>query len=400
MPMNRYPNERGVIDAIDNQNIPETEPMEYIQTDAQLEAAARRVAGEALVAADTEAAGYHRYFDRICLLQLSTRSETYVIDTLALSHLGALAALFANPAVEVVFHDADYDLRLLDRDFGIRVEGLFDTKIAAQFLGEPAFGLASLVEKNLGIRLEKTYQRADWARRPLPEAMLQYAAEDTRYLPALREHLRAGLEAKGRMAWAEEEFGLEEGVRWAPPADGDATYLRVKGARDLGPRQLAALRELHAWREDAARERDVASFRVLSNDALVEIARRMPEGVGGLAGIPGLPRSLPDRYGGELVAALHRARSLPESALPSRPRGPRRPPLDPEFDALVERLRAARDEAAGALELDRGFLLPRSQIEEIARARPSSLESLGSIRGIRRWQVEAVGDRLLAALRG
>ncbi|HEX7048609.1 MAG TPA: ribonuclease D, partial [Longimicrobiales bacterium] len=157
--------------------------MEYVETDAQLEAVVRQFADAPLVAADTEAAGYHRYFDTICLLQLSTRSCTAVIDTLAFERLDRLAPLFERPSTEVVFHDADYDLRLLHRDFGITVRGLFDTKVAAQFLGEPAFGLASLVEKHLGVRMEKAYQRADWARRPLPPAMLEYAAEDTRYLP-------------------------------------------------------------------------------------------------------------------------------------------------------------------------------------------------------------------------
>jgi ribonuclease D len=374
--------------------------MEYVDRPSQIARVARRIAGEPVIAADTEAAGYHRYQDRICLLQLSTRTDTYLVDTLAVSDLEALAPLFADPAVEVVFHDADYDLRLLHRDFGIRVRGLFDTKIAAQFLGEPAIGLASLLEKYLGVHLEKKYQRADWAQRPLPPPLLEYASQDTRHLPRLRDLLLAALESSGRRHWAEEEFRLHEQTVWNGNGEDAAAYLRLKGSRDLRPRQLAALRDLYAWREDRARERDVASFRVVSNETLVELARRMPASVAEAEALPGLPRSVMGRYGTDLLEVIRRARSLPEAGLPQRPPGTPRPPPDPELDQLVERLKTARDETAEALGLDRGFLLPRHQLEAIARAMPRSLQALADVPGMRNWQIEAAGDPILRLLRG
>ena len=116
--------------------------------------------------------------------------------------------MLADPAVEIVFHDADYDLRLLDREYGFRANNLFDTRIAAQLLNEPGVGLAALLEKYLGVRLDKRFQRADWSARPLSAEMLAYAASDTRHLPELRDILRPQLEARGRLDWAEEEFGL------------------------------------------------------------------------------------------------------------------------------------------------------------------------------------------------
>src|SRR5690606_21171932 len=150
-------------------------------------------------AADTEAAGYHRYRDTICLLQVSTRERTWVVDVLELEDLEPLRAPLIEKGTEIVFHDADYDLRLLHRDFGLEVRGLFDTKIAAELLGEPGLGLASLLERHVGLTIPKKYQRADWARRPLPPDMLEYAAEDTRHLPQLRDALREALEKKGRL---------------------------------------------------------------------------------------------------------------------------------------------------------------------------------------------------------
>jgi ribonuclease D len=173
--------------------------MEYIQTESELNELGRRLKSAALLAADTEAAGYHRYSDRVCLLQMSTRDQTFIVDTLAVPNLDALQPAFARNETEIVFHDADYDLRLLARDFGVHVTNLFDTKIAAEFLGEKAFGLGSLVEKHVGIKMDKKHQRADWAQRPLPEDMLSYAAEDTQHLPTLRDRMREELVHVGRL---------------------------------------------------------------------------------------------------------------------------------------------------------------------------------------------------------
>lgn len=371
--------------------------MQYIQTAEDMGSAADLLGAAPLFAADTEAAGYHRYHDRICLVQLSTRETTVLIDTLAVTDLSPLAPAFASPDHEVILHDADYDLRLLHRDHGIRVGGLFDTKVAAQLLGEPGIGLGALVEKHLGIRLDKKHQRADWARRPLPPDMLTYAAEDTRYLPELRDRLRAELERVGRLHWAEEEFELREGTQWEVDPDAEG-YLRLKKTRDLSPRQMAALRELYDWREDVARGRDVAPFRVVGNDVLTAVARALPSDARELGRVAGVPGSIAERYGRELAGAVRRALELPESELPERKRGPRRPPPDPEFEARAERLKRVRDRAAETLGLDRGFLMPRQQLEAVARLEPRTLEEMRRVPDIRRWQIEALGQPLLEAL--
>lgn len=374
--------------------------MRLIESIRELEELARRLAREPLVAADTEAAGYHRYIDRLCLLQLSTREETWLVDTLAVGSLNPMADVFEDPAIEIIFHDADYDLRLLDRDFGVTVRGLFDTKIAARFTGERAFGLGSLLEAKLDIKLEKKFQRADWAKRPLSPEMLEYAAMDTRYLAELRDRLKARLEEMGRLAWAEEEFRLAEQQGWEPSGDEENAYMKLKGARDLDRRGLAALRELHAWREGLAEERDVAPFRVLNNEPILGMAAQRPATERELGKVSGMSEGNVRRYGRELLAALDRAREIPESELPAWPRGPRRPPRDPEVDARAERLREVRDRVADRLDLERGFLMPRAQLEELARKRPKDRRELSEVAGVRAWQVEAMGDELLAALSG
>ena len=195
----------------------------------------------ARLAIDTEAASYHRYSDRICLLQLSTATVTAVVDTLRVPDLGAFGALLIDPAVESVFHDADYDLRLLDRDHAVHVAKLFDTRVAAQLLGVllvPAtnlVGLAALLEKYEGITLDKKFQRADWSTRPLEPGMLEYAAADTHTLLPLRDLMERKLRELGRLEWAEEEFAISATVRWGERVAEEA-YLKVKGARLLKPR--------------------------------------------------------------------------------------------------------------------------------------------------------------------
>jgi ribonuclease D len=372
----------------------------YVDTPAALDEVIAAARTTPLTAVDTEAASFHRYVDRVYLVQLSTRVATAIIDPLALHDLGALGALLADPAVEKVFHDADYDLRILDRDYRFRARRLFDTRIAAQLLGEPAIGLAALLEKFAGVSLAKTHQRADWSLRPLSPEMLAYAADDTRHLPMLRDTLRARLEAAGRLAWAEEEFLRLEDLRWSGPgnADGAEGYLRVKGAKALQPRQLAALRELVAWRDSVAAERDTALFRIIGNEALLAVSRTLPRSPDELGQVGGLPASLARRYGQGLVTAVGRALALPDHELPKLERAPR-VARDPELEARVERLKTARNGVAQRIGLDPGVLCGKTTLEVIARARPRDQAELAQVSDLRRWQVTVLGEALLPALK-
>lgn len=371
----------------------------YVDTPAALDEVIATARTAPIAAVDTEAASFHRYVDRVYLVQLSTRSATAIIDPLAIHDLAPLGALLADPAVEKVFHDADYDLRILDRDYQFRARHMFDTRIAAQLLGEPGIGLAALLEKYAGVRLAKAHQRADWSQRPLSPAMLAYAADDTRHLPTLRDALRTRLEAAGRLAWAEEEFQGLENLRWSGPgsADGAEAYQRIKGAKALQPRQLAALRELVAWRDTVAAERDTALFRIIGNDGLLAVSRALPRSLDALGQVHGLPASLARRYGPALMAAVDRALTLPDHELPRRERGPR-VPRDPELEARVERLKTARNAVAHRLGLDPGVLCGKTTLEVVARARPRDQAALAQLKELRRWQVAVLGEALLPAL--
>jgi len=372
---------------------------QYVASPAALQEVVATAMTEPLVAVDTEAASFHRYVDRVYLIQCSTRNATAIIDPLVVPDLSVLGGLLASANVEKVFHDADYDLRILDRDFGFRAKRMFDTRIAAQLAGEPAIGLAALVQKYLGITLAKTHQRADWSQRPLTPAMLAYAADDTRHLPALRDALRNKLQELGRLSWLEEECVRLESLRWTGDSGpASEAFQRVKGARTLTPRQLGALRELYAWRETVAADQDKALFRVIGNESLLAVSQALPSTPAALNAIPGLPASLARRYGPALIAAVQRALDLPEHQLPVRERGPRQA-REPDIESRVERLKLARNPVAERLGLDPGVLCGKPSLEAIARANPADRAALGRVDGLRQWQMDVLGEALLAVLR-
>jgi ribonuclease D len=369
---------------------------DYLDTVADVEKFTSEIAGTREIALDTEGASFHRFVDRVYLLQLSTRERHAVIDPLPIGAPPGLGGLLEYPAVEVVFHDADYDLRLLQQDYGWRIRNIFDTRIAAQLLGYTAFGLAALLERFFDVKLDKKHQRADWSMRPLTGDMLDYAAQDTRYLLQLKDHMSAELERVGRTAWAREEFALLEGTRWVDEEPG-TSYLRMKGARDLSRRELAVLRELVPWRDAVAGTLDRATFRVLGNEQLLDIARTQPQTKDALSKVKGMPRAILEQRGADLLDAVRRALAVPEAELPKFPRAARWD-RDPEFDARVSALKTARDASAKRLALDPGVLCSRDRLEAVARRNPSSAAEVAEVTELRRWQAAELGADFVRAL--
>lgn len=376
--------------------------MSFILVDdpAELPQLARALASEPRFALDCEAAGFHRYSDRLCLLQLSTAEASWIVDPLAFDPGAALRGPLGNPQVEVLMHGADYDLRLLDRDLDIAVHGLFDTQVAAAMLGESALGLAALLEKYFAVKLSKKHQRADWARRPLPADMLEYAASDTRHLGELADLLRDKLVQAGRLEWALEECRYLEQTRWEPGEAEEDPVARVRGARDLSPREVAALREALAWRDEIARQKDRAPFRVVGDQALLEAVMRRPRSADELVEVKGISPALARQSGPELIERMNRIADIPDGQLvpyPRRPRtGPGRP--TPDVEDRAERLKEVRNRRADELKIDRGTLLPNAVLLEIARRVPRTAAELAEVPGLRKWQAEVAGEALLAAI--
>lgn len=356
-----------------------------------------RLADEPCIALDTEASSFHRFHERIGLIQLSDRSSTWLVDPLVLNDLEALGPVLASDHSEIVVHDADFDLRLLKRMYGFRVHHVFDTLIAAELVNEPELGLASLMRKYFNIQLDKRFQKADWCKRPLSKEMLAYAAMDTRHLIALREKLAAQLVAKGRWEWAQEEFGLLTDVPFQAKEDDTPAFLRLKGAKALRPRELAVLKSLHEWRTSVASQLDRAAFMVLGNDVLLALSREPVSTIAELARVKGVGASAIEKYGTDILQALQAGISTPKELWP-RVERPKRYPRDPQLEERVKRMKAVRDRMAVEQDLRPGIIAANQLLIDIARAAPPTTEALQAVPGIRRYQAHEFGPALLEVL--
>jgi ribonuclease D len=226
--------------------------------------------------------------------------------------------------------------------------------------------------------------------------MLDYAAQDTRYLLDLRDQLKSRLEKLGRWEWAREEFDRLEGTKWEDD-DSSLAFLRIKGARDLNRRELALLRELVPWRDSVAKEVDRATFRVMGNEVLLEIARTAPRTVKDLASLKGMPRGILDRGAHAILAAVQRGLDVADEQLPKFPRAPRWD-REEDFDDRVSKLKSVRDAAATRLNIDPGVLCSREKLEAIARKKPGNVSDLDDIPGLRKWQIAELGEDLVRVL--
>jgi ribonuclease D len=370
---------------------------ELITGQEALEERAAVLGKSQIIALDTEASSFHRYKEKVCLVQLSTRDRTYLVDPLAVPDLKPLKALLAVPAMEVVIHDADYDLRILAKYHGIRVVNVFDTLVAAELINEPEIGLASLLGKYQGIQVDKKFQKADWSKRPLPADMLAYAAGDTSHLIALRDILKEKLIAKDRWSWAEEEFNLLTDAPFNLAVDDEPGYLKMKGAKVLKPHQLAILREVHAWREALAEKMDRAPFMVLGNEPLLALATDPPKSAREIGARKGIGEKLVQRHGRDLMAAVQRGLDIPKDEWPRVPKG-KRWNRDDDYDERLKRLKQVRDRLTTEFDLRMGIVASNQLLAEIARTMPGDIEALAVLPGMRRYQAQHFGQALLSVL--
>lgn len=347
------------------------------------------------LAVDTESNSLHAYKERVCLIQFSTGEKDYLVDPLALKDLSPLGPIFANPQIEKIFHAAEYDLICLKRDYHFQFTNLFDTMLAGRILGRNEVGLASMLEAEFGIHLDKRFQRANWARRPLPAEWQAYARLDTHYLLPLRDRLQAELVSRGRWELAREDF-----VRMchADASNGGHNNgnpcWRISGSRDLSAQEASVLSELCAFREEQARLSDVPPFKILSNETLLSLAVQQPETFEDLEKMRGLGPWLLKHHGARILDAVRRGRtSRPIQPPPSLPR--------PKEDYLnrLEALRAWRKQAAEEMGVPSDVILPRDLMEQIAQINPRRRDDLEALMQNVPWRMEHFGSAILSVLK-
>jgi ribonuclease D len=332
-----------------------------IDTEQTLAAFLPKLCAASWVAVDTEADSLHAYPEKVCLIQIGTIAGDSLIDPLAGISIDPI--LDALSGHELIMHGADYDLRLLEKHHRFTPSAIFDTMLASRLIGERQFGYSTLVEKFLGVKLEKGPQKANWAMRPLTDRMEKYARNDTHFLKPLADKLRAGLEAKGRLAWHQESCARLIGDCTRPrPVDTDAIW-RIKGSHRLGRPALAVLRELWQWRENEAVAANRPPFFVMSHEAVVDIAaaaatRRPVE--------PFFPKNLSERRRAGVTRAIEDGLRTTPDKLPKVLQRAAHRPSEAERKRFLE-LQKHRDVHAHQLGIDPTLIASRGTLSDLAR---------------------------------
>jgi ribonuclease D len=364
-----------------------------ITRQSSLRQLSERLAGEALLAVDTESNSLYAYQEQVCLIQFSTTQEDFLVDPLALNDLSLLAPLFADAKIEKVFHAAEYDLISMKRDFGFSFANLFDTMLAARILGWEEVGLGSILKTEFEVQLNKRYQRANWGKRPLPADMLNYARLDTHYLIPLRFRLKSELKAQGRWQLAEEDFNRLRHVNGRDPSDQPEACWRVRGAFDLSANQAATLQELCNYREQIARSINQPVFKVLSDQSLLAVAVAAPTDLEGLQHAARLSERQFERYGRGLLSAVQRGLR----AEPLWP--PRQPRPDEAYLARLDALREWRKRTGQQWGVNSDVILPRDLLYALASVNQPSPTELSAILTQTPYRLEHFGDQILSVLK-
>ncbi|HWP66872.1 MAG TPA: ribonuclease D [Candidatus Limnocylindria bacterium] len=370
-----------------------------LSTTEELEAFATKARAAGRLAIDTEFVWERTYRPVLGVVQVATDDVALVLDAKALPSLAPLFPLLRDPDVPVVLHGGGQDLEIFAELMGEPVRGVFDTQVAAAFLGYGLqIGLSALLERLLKVRIAKDQTYTDWTKRPLKPEQLIYARQDVEYLLPVFDRLRAALEQRGRWEWVrEEQRRLEDPERWAPVPD-EKRYAWVKGWQRYSGRELAVLRALAAWRERTARRVNVRPNFITGDIVLLTLAGRPVETIEELRQVRGLSPGAVDRYGRAMLEALREGLACPREQWPKAPERVRR---EAAPSGLIALLRASVQAVAEEAEIAPEVIASGRDLEALVAAatsrRKTEAEHLPLVQG---WRGELVGKRLLGLARG
>lgn len=369
-------------------------PFRYVADQNAWSKCLRELQAAPRLAIDLEANSMFAYQERVCLIQISTADRDYIVDPERHIDLSGLGTIIADPAIEKVFHAAEYDLILMRRDYGWQLNNLFDTMWAVRILGYSQLGLASLLEKFFGVSTSKRYQKANWCKRPLSTAELAYAQKDTHYLLPLRDRLAAELEAGGHLAEAGEIFREQSRVRLPNNGFDPEGFWFINGTFDLSPEQQSTLKALYLFRDREARRRNIPHFKVVGDKTLMELATRLPARVDELEEVHGMSGGQQQRYGRALLDIIAEARHSPP------PQPPKRSARLPDsilnrYDRL-HRWRKTRAQARG---VESDVIVSRDALWAIAQANPQSLDELTALDVLGPWRLATYSQEILRLLK-
>lgn len=365
----------------------------WIDTPQKLAAMSADLQQADYLCVDTESNSLYVYYEQVCLIQITTATHDYLIDPLALKDLNGLAGVFANPKQEKIFHASEYDVICLKRDFNFTFANIFDTMIAARILGEQAVGLAALLNSRMGLELDKKYQRANWAIRPLTLEMLTYACQDSHFLYELRNILAGELREKGLWELALEDFRLACRVEGHAGVPVPQTCWKVAGSTAIDGQEAAILQLLCDFRENLASRQNVPPFKIITNEALMRLIKEIPSTYDELKAIRGISPRFIERHANEILDILKQKESLP----PLRKERKVRP--SEAYLNRLESLREWRKLKGKELKVESDVILPRDFVETVAEVNPTTQKELKEILQLIPWRNEHFGKEILAVLK-
>jgi ribonuclease D len=363
----------------------------------ELEECCARLAGADRLGLDTEFVGEASYHPELCLIQIATDADLYLIDPFVAGSLEGFWRLVTSPERVVVVHAGREEVRLCHRAFGRAPARLFDLQIAAGLVGMPyPLGHAALAHHVLGRRISKSETLTEWRSRPLTASQIHYAFDDVRYLLAMHARLRDKLADLGRTAWADEEFQrLAQDVAPADPTEESVgeRWRKVRGAGALERRRLAVLRELYVWREQQALKSNRPARTIVRDDLLVEIARRNAKSARDLKVIRGLAH----RYLDELYQAMERARAVPVDSLPAAAEREQDPP---QVHLAASVVQAALVDFALKEHLAPNLVASSQDVKNLVRAKVAGEPAPEQSPLLRGWRREFILPHVMAVLEG
>ena len=354
-----------------------------------------KLASHKYISIDTESNSLYAYKEKLCLMQLSSEHSNAVIDTLAVD-ISPILPIFADPAVEKIFHSADSDIRVFKAAIKCSFVNVFDVMVAAKYLGIIKCGLDNMVKEFFKTELNKKFQKADWGRRPLTKEMLDYASCDTVYLKKLRDLLGGELEKKGRMEEAMSQFAQICKIEPTPMRFDESGFLTLKSARQLNGRGLAVLRELYIAREVAAIKKNTPSFKVISEDLMLRLSVAPREGLTNLSIFKGVSGYVLANHGAWIREALQRGLKAPEYNVPRREISREKRAYFESIKTRFKTLKLWRKETAVRRNMLPESILGNDVLERVALSQPKSLEDLLAIKGLGAEKVSLYGAELLA----
>lgn len=365
-----------------------------VTTAGALDALCERIRTASRVAIDTEFHAERTYAPRLMVVQIAFENDVAIVDPLAIGELRPLAQALAQ--TEVVGHALSSDLKILADRFDLVPRRVFDTQVAAAFLGYGMqISLLELVRDLRHVRLAKSQTVSDWGMRPLSQRQIEYLVDDVAHLLPMQDALVKRLREAGRLEWVLEECAqLGDIERYR--IDERRAYLRIPGAMRMNRRELAVLSSLVKFRDRTARRRDVPPRYVIPDDVVAGLATLRPKSLDDLAQLRRLDGSVRRQHGEAILEIVAEAEALPEEDLPERPKRP----LGTARDTLVSLLGIVVGEIARTHGLAPSLLVPRASLERVSRELPADAQALADALDLSPWRLELVAEPLQRVLWG